>query len=957
MYNFLIEPFDKELPPILLINYDRFAPDDIVRLNTVIDEKRFIDGIPIPDPFLVLGLINLSKVSRYKESDFYSRFDAVEQNTISAADLEKHINTILPLSILKVTTEKNLATINLYNSNLWEAMLLGEWIIKGKLLYFKKGKLKKALESGLPLELQNAPWSNPKFLLFWQEASLLGYVKGPGGLIKLSTPLKLYHSKGYDWDYLSTAINWQYGLKKEAIVLNPTLYLDFFRTYFINNQSLHTVPGHLKSHANKQLAINLTRPLTEDAAAMLLASAKKYNVQLDIYAVANCPKPSFITTTLVDKIRIEPSFERSTSLVTPDFDLAIALHCSKEGGYPSKNYLILDISELYINDLLRNIKGRFEAGKIKFQEKQGILLKALKANQPVILKGQWTDELIDALAPLLLGDSAALITIITENPIPFSFLKQQKIDSTLANKQKYLNPLIPLSDALIEKETLAKLKARQLYLALNPKSQDSTLAWQGLYNLPLPPKLEAHFDPLQSKEEALAFNRNRLNQILNILSNAPYVYLTGLTGVGKTTFVEKYLRAKYCEATLFQGESRIKAWALAKEPQLKILFIDEANVNASQWSLFEGLFNNPPGIPYQGKYYILSKDHKVIFAGNPLSYGNRKLSPLFRSHGLALTFEPLSLAFIFEKIIKPIFKGSLLEKESSAIAKPLFAVYKYLVAASTTSLLISPRELQMMALLVLGHFKNAPTFQEKAKHVASFYAYNLGKCLLAENPHAFKKAHKPCKMAWDKFIPFQNINNFIITPSRQRIYHYLTDFLQLAKLRRESTQIKEKAILYGGLGGLIIEGEPGIGKTELVYALLNQMGFKELAITDEPTEGLIFYTLPHSLQPEEKEAFLIKAFHAGAVVVINELNAAPLREGLLNDLLMGRTPTGKRPKKPGFMIIGTQNPPSMEGRSVLSEAQARRFLLVRLPAYKEAESLAILKAKGLPEKKALALIP
>ncbi|MCX7116945.1 MAG: hypothetical protein NTW94_03395 [Legionellales bacterium] len=43
----------------------------------------------------------------------------------------------------------------------------------------------------------------------------------------------------------------------------------------------------------------------------------------------------------------------------------------------------------------------------------------------------------------------------------------------------------------------------------------------------------------------------------------------------------------------------------------------------------------------------------------------------------------------------------------------------------------------------------------------------------------------------------------------------------------------------------------------------------------------------------------------GAVVVIDEINCAPMMEALLNALLMGKTPEGKRPTHTGFLVIGT----------------------------------------------------
>ena len=139
----------------------------------------------------------------------------------------------------------------------------------------------------------------------------------------------------------------------------------------------------------------------------------------------------------------------------------------------------------------------------------------------------------------------------------------------------------------------------------------------------------------------------------------------------------------------------------------------------------------------------------------------------------------------------------------------------------------------------------------------------------------------------------------------------------------------------GGLGGLIIEGEPGIGKSQLVYKILE-------------TFGICYYQIPVSMPCAEKKQFLLTAFHAGGVVVIDEINTAAMMEDLLNDLLMGRAPDGRPAEKTGFLLIGTQNPVSMAGRAKLSSALQHRLLTVTLPAYSSEERLAILNYKGVP---------
>ncbi|MDF1827456.1 MAG: AAA family ATPase [Legionellaceae bacterium] len=163
----------------------------------------------------------------------------------------------------------------------------------------------------------------------------------------------------------------------------------------------------------------------------------------------------------------------------------------------------------------------------------------------------------------------------------------------------------------------------------------------------------------------------------------------------------------------------------------------------------------------------------------------------------------------------------------------------------------------------------------------------------------------------------------------------------------------------GGLGGIIIEGAPGIGKSELVIHELISRGYtEEHDFTNPSTAEDPFYRMPVSMPLQEKEALLIKAFDEGAVVIIDEMNSSPMMERLLNDLLMGKNPRAieGRVAKPGFMVIGTQNPVSMAGRRVASTALQRRMMTTELPEYHPDEIKTILLAKGVPNQEAEGMV-
>jgi hypothetical protein len=71
---------------------------------------------------------------------------------------------------------------------------------------------------------------------------------------------------------------------------------------------------------------------------------------------------------------------------------------------------------------------------------------------------------------------------------------------------------------------------------------------------------------------------------------------------------------------------------------------------------------------------------------------------------------------------------------------------------------------------------------------------------------------------------------------------------------------------------------------------------------------------------------------------------------------MGQTPSGKRPDKPGFLIIGTQNPVTLAGRRAPSTAFARRIISETVSPYSDSEMQDILMNKGMATNQAQALV-
>ena len=133
-------------------------------------------------------------------------------------------------------------------------------------------------------------------------------------------------------------------------------------------------------------------------------------------------------------------------------------------------------------------------------------------------------------------------------------------------------------------------------------------------------------------------------------------------------------------------------------------------------------------------------------------------------------------------------------------------------------------------------------------------------------------------------------------------------------------------------GHVLLEGLPGLGKTELVKALsrLLSLEFSRIQFTPDllPTD----ITGSHILQEREGRKEFV--FHAGPVftnlLLADEINrASPKTQSALLEAMQERRVTTfgeTRPLPNPFFVLATQNPIELEGTYPLPEAQLDRFM-------------------------------
>jgi len=159
----------------------------------------------------------------------------------------------------------------------------------------------------------------------------------------------------------------------------------------------------------------------------------------------------------------------------------------------------------------------------------------------------------------------------------------------------------------------------------------------------------------------------------------------------------------------------------------------------------------------------------------------------------------------------------------------------------------------------------------------------------------------------------------------------LVNELRRVILGKEQT-IDEVVAALLARGHVLLEGLPGLGKTELVKALsrLLSLDFRRIQFTPDllPTD----ITGSHILQEREGRKEFV--FHPGPVftnvLLADEINrASPKTQAALLEAMQEHRVTTfgeTRPLPEPFFVLATQNPIELEGTYPLPEAQLDRFM-------------------------------
>ncbi len=643
-----------------------------------------------------------------------------------------------------------------------------------------------------------------------------------------------------------------------ASALSNNVYLINKHTFdilLIDKQIDHTVyyneAGILEKSQGAPIQLFITTALSDAQWWCLCKTAEKYHVRLQLL--------------LAPGVLIPDDVQKNHDATLPEIELCETLHRITNNAdviSPDDNGTLAINSEDYsYQDLIYGIHyERKDNGFHNFEIQISDFFLQLLQGKTVILKGQFSDELLASLHTLLLPENSYVL---------------------INGRKQFFSGKLLLR---IEDKSLTTTDVSEY---------QSTLRWLGNLEADIVPSADPNTSVFKTElpatdfslelEDATAFIEQRKDDLFdafefNSPNNSAMVQLTGKSGVGKSRLMLALHNDPARHCTVHREMDQFEAWASDRSDKIKILFIDESNIDDMHYTMFSPL--KPGGskqVLYKGKLYQLDDTHKVVFACNALNYGGGRVAQkLFEDRTIPeIQYADFPPCYIYHEILKPIFDAAELNvSEANFKIDAQRYIEMYLSKQNMTV-----RELQQ---LVLSY------------------------CLRQKN-----KQYRRSNFSGMRLFQVAPESDFAKVTRSQ-----VNAFIHIKKLQQ-----CEKLPAGIGLNGILIEGD------------VDDAGKRSLAETALQQNRCDYITLLPTLSLAEKKAVLIDAWEKGCAVLIMDINCYcdDGLEKILNKLLTGEHPdTGKSPANPGFFLVGTVKGLDKAGARSLSPAVQHRCVNVRL---------------------------
>ena|GEM_PF-4975467 len=894
---------------IIMVNLDAFSEHEQVALDRLLDDERSIMNIAIPDH---VKIITLSKNLRDKA--LMSRLDVKINSEIHFTDQLTEDDTVrIPVDVE--------GSANIFDK------LLGPTVIHGDDVIWHRSELSMQLEHELDptkqyvIELVNLPSG----LLYDLQSALdhisaRGYINRNGYKIPVPdnvrfvcdpTPLSFTHFEEISVERDMTMSD----LPVDTLLINTELFDYLLHDYTTDEGKYFTKAGLLEAHQDSELSLFVTSNLSPNQWYSLLHGAEKYNVTLKLAIAPKVDIPAGIKTCELE--------------LTAEEGAGVGLHSTKSVFVTNSPYktirsltedagettFIFAVEDYHYDDLVSAITYDIceESDAIPFYNfdiRQSDIITKLNEGFDVILRGTFSEPLLQMMQPLMLArpyywHNGEKQFLSEDAGKLFFVIVHPKGASNRDTALTFLDDNLTQYDEF----DLSATEATSICEAID-EAIDFT-----------------NIDLTDTATQAKAFITHRIEHVTDLLNQHNIIQLTGPTGVGKSGLLQE-IASRDDGTVVYTGLESLEEWATDKSSKRKILFIDEANIENKHLTMFTPLL--PDGskqLLYKGKIYDLnttddSECFQVVFAHNPSEYGGGRNKQLLFSHFNIpeLTFDHFHPAYVYEKMLKPIFIEQGITDE--AIINEFCEILLELYCLNRTEPTFTVRNLQQRALEFAMRTTGEATFE-------------------TINP--------------DKYIPI---------PS------------QIPHLEKIERLIRTKALMRThpthhnlvGLSCVLLEGHSGTGKSALTEYMLTLHGYQSAMTECEETSPYQIYLKPEltaserndlltsakhvargepryylhldaSLPYKAKKDLLTLAFHRGDAVWIDEINTC-IDDGLepvINTLATGVDSAMQPAENQGFMLFMSANDAAqMKGRSRLSPAiQARSLKLTIEPVNKD----------------------